>query len=156
MGVAGAAFGRVVWERDYSNKVQRSKFIGNIRSCACVFVRVRSIRAAVMAQKTVLVFGVSGIVGEGAAKALLDKGLLCVLLPFAHRLELVSLYITFPWTGYRVVAVFRSVESAQKAKERLNNPPEEKLVTVIGELSKQSSDRATPSSPEVSSSLCSF
>ena len=105
-----------------------------------------------MAQKTVLVFGVSGTVGEGAAKALLDKGLFCVLLPCVLRL------LTSPLrTGYRVAAVFRSAESAQKAKERLNNPPEEKLVTFIGQLSKQFRDCATLSSlkalkPEASSS----
>ena len=34
----------------------------------------------------------------------------------------------------RVVAVFRSVESEEKAKRHLGNPPENALITVIGAL----------------------
>lgn len=62
-----------------------------------------------MSQKTVLVFGGSGIVGQGAIRALLEK-------------------------AYRVVAVFRDAESADKAKSRLGNPSENTFVSVLGTL----------------------
>eukprot|EP00731_Ephydatia_muelleri_P024607 Em0016g878a len=65
-----------------------------------------------MSQKTVLVFGGSGTVGQGLIRVLLEN-------------------------ACRVVAVFRSVESEEKAKRRLGNPPENALITVIGALDSE-------------------
>eukprot|EP00731_Ephydatia_muelleri_P036853 Em0338g4a len=65
-----------------------------------------------MSQKTVLVFGGSGTVGQGVIRVLLEN-------------------------ACRVVAVFRSVESEEKAKRRLGNPPENALITVIGALDSE-------------------
>eukprot|EP00731_Ephydatia_muelleri_P024569 Em0016g840a len=65
-----------------------------------------------MSQKTVLVFGGSGTVGQGVIRVLLEN-------------------------ACRVVAVFRSADSVEKAKRRLGNPPENALITVIGALDSE-------------------
>ena len=85
--------------------------------------------------KTVLVFGGSGTVGEGAIMALLEKGEHVVYT--CRMWGAIEAYRSscLP-PAYRVVAVFRDAKSADIAKSRLGNPSESTFAPVIGTLGR--------------------
>ena len=112
--------------------------------------------------KIIVVFGASGIIGQGFIKTTLEKGIqLSVnfgdltphfkfnmpnscLYPYIPpecsltelTIELLLLYIDA--AGIKVVGVFRSEESAKKVLSRLGNPAEDKFVPIIGNIGKYS------------------
>ena len=96
--------------------------------------------------KTVLVFGASGTIGQGVVKVSLEKGLYRSHVCSFQSIVIVSLMIMSSkssqtnfcshTTGYRVVGVFRSAGSAEKTRAHLGNPPQDKFIAVIGNLSK--------------------
>ena len=87
--------------------------------------------------KIIVVFGASGIIGQGFIKATLEKGIArcsTILLPQSSLQNLI--YGNFDAAGIKVVGIFRSEESAKKIFARLGNPAEDKFVSIIGNVGK--------------------